>query len=81
MKHLLILAVVLLAGCDTINSYGLGGEPVLMCKARDGTAHIDDKLIGQEKVHASVVRRFSDADRLCEAVKPAAPAATAAAKP
>jgi hypothetical protein len=68
------LLVQLLPGCSTLNGYGIGGEPVLMCKHRDSTAHIDDKVAGPSDVHASVVRRFRDADSLC--AKPATPAAS-----
>jgi len=67
----ILAAGLVLAGCDTLNSYGVGGEPVLMCKFRDSTAHIDDKLAGPAQAHASVVRRFHDGDVLC--AKPAAP--------
>ena len=74
MTRILILAALALAGCGTLNGYGIGGEPVLMCKHRDSTAHIDDKLAGPSDVHASVVRRFRDADSLC--AKPAPPAAS-----
>jgi hypothetical protein len=81
-RTLIILALAaLLAGCDTLNSYGIGGEPRLICTYRDAKASIDDRVAGSDKVHGSIVRRFEDGDSLCAPLKPArvAPAAAASA--
>jgi uncharacterized protein YceK len=59
----IVLAVVLLSGCSTLNRYGVGGEPLLYC--RKGEAVIDDRLIGPDTARVSVVRRFADGDALC----------------
>lgn len=77
-RSLLLLALLPLVGCSTLNNHGIGGEPKLMCSFRDASAFIDDKLAGSGSVRASMVRRFEDADSLCVALKPAAPAASAA---
>lgn len=60
-----VLLLYLLVGCSALNNAGIGGEPVLMCKYRDGTAYIDDPVVGSDEVHASVARRFADVDALC----------------
>jgi hypothetical protein len=59
----LVLAIVLLSGCSTLNRYGVGGEPTLYC--RRGEAVIDDRLFGPDTARVSVVRRFADGDALC----------------
>lgn len=64
MKLVFVMAAVALSGCSTINNAGIGGAPVLAC-SKSGKAQIDDKLIGSEGVHLSVVRRFQDGDPLC----------------
>ena len=69
---LLALTLPLLAACESLNAFGVGGEPELLCHRRTGQARIDDKLLGPQAAHISVVRRFRDADELC-----AAPAAKA----
>ena len=84
---LAILIVVglgaLFVGCSTLNEYGIGGDPVLMCQYRDGAAYIDDKLAGSADVHGSMVRRFKDVDVLCakgqaqQGTPPAAPTSSA----
>jgi len=67
MKHsLLALLAVALTGCSTLNSYGVGGEPRIACYTRDNTAILDDHVVGSDSVHASVVRRITDADALCK---------------
>lgn len=60
-----VVGLVLLAmsGCSTLNSYGIGGPPKLMCSA--GLAEIDDRIAGSDAVRLSVVRRFADGDKLC----------------
>lgn len=64
MKTLATLAMAaLLAGCSTLNRYGIGGDPLLMC--RKGEAFIDDKLAGSDAARLSALRRFADADPLC----------------
>jgi uncharacterized protein YceK len=60
----IVLAIVLLSGCSTLNRYGIGGEPLLYC--RRGEAVIDDRLIGPDTARVSVVRRFTDGDALCK---------------
>jgi hypothetical protein len=70
------VALAALAGCSTLDDYGIGGEPRLMCSYREGHAVIDDKLAGSVRARASVVRRFEDGDSLC--AKPAAPVSPAA---
>ena len=64
MKTAITLALALsLAGCDTLNSFGIGGEPALVCAK--GVASIDDRIAGSDRVRVSVVRRFRDGDKLC----------------
>jgi len=59
-------AALTLAGCGTIGlDKHVGGEPALLCKARDGTAVLDDKLAGGAQWHLSVNRRFRDGDMMC----------------
>lgn len=70
---LFILIGPALSGCDTLNSYGIGGEPELVCKYRDGTAAIDDRIAGKDAMHGSMIRRFKDADELCAKLKAAPP--------
>jgi hypothetical protein len=60
---LILLALLLLSACSTLHSYGIGGAPLLMCRA--GEAFIDDKLAGTGDARLSAVRRFKDADALC----------------
>ena len=60
-----LLPLLLLAGCSTLNNYGIGGEPELICRYRDGIASIDDRIAGSDAMHASLVRRFKDGDSLC----------------
>ena len=54
----------LLAGCSTLESAGIGGEPRIYC--RQGVAMLDDRLIGPDQARLSVVRRIKDADALCK---------------
>lgn len=70
---LILLSMLALAGCATMNNHGIGGEPKLMCSFRDAGAFIDDKLIGSGSVRASVLRAFPDGNSLCVALKLAAP--------
>ena len=64
MKHaLILLAAVLLTGCGTLNSLGIGGEPKNTCA--NGVASIDDRIAGSDQVRVSVIRRFRDGDKLC----------------
>jgi hypothetical protein len=60
---ILILAACLLAGCSTLNRYGIGGEPLLYC--RKGQAVIDDRIAGPDQARLAIVRRFKDGDALC----------------
>jgi hypothetical protein len=72
MKRCLTFILLLaLAGCSTINEYGIGGEPRLLCAYRDGAPFIDDKLAGSDRVRGSVLRAFPDGASLCAAPKPA----------
>lgn len=64
MKLILILAAALLAGCSTLNDYGIGGAPMLYC--RGGEAVIDDRIVGPDEARLSFVRRFQDGDALCQ---------------
>lgn len=64
MRLALVLMAVLLAGCSTLNRYGIGGAPLLMC--RNGQALLDDKIAGTDEARLSAVRRFRDADALCQ---------------
>ena len=57
------LVLWLVTGCSTLNRYGIGGPPRLMCSA-DG-ALLDDRIAGPDAVRLSLVRRFVDGDRLC----------------
>jgi hypothetical protein len=59
----LILVGLTLAGCSTLNSYGIGGEPMIYC--RKGQAVIDDRIVGPDGARLSLVRRFADGDALC----------------
>jgi hypothetical protein len=56
--------LTLCVGCSTVNSYGIGGPPALLCG--DKRAYIDDKLAGSDEVRLSLVRRFKDGDELCK---------------
>lgn len=77
---LAIAAAAALSACSTLNNYGIGGEPLLVCKSRDATAFLDDRVLGSVAVHGSLVRRFADGDSLCAALmKPAALAPAPAA--
>ncbi|MEY4427729.1 MAG: hypothetical protein RLZZ182_418 [Pseudomonadota bacterium] len=76
MRYTLILSAVLLAGCSTLNNYGIGGEPRIACYTRDATAILDDKMAGPASAHGSIVRRITDADALCAPLR--AKAASAA---
>lgn len=67
MRLLAILALALLAGCDTLHSAGVGGEPMIYC--REGKAVLDDRIVGPDSARLSVLRRIKDADPLC-ALKP-----------
>lgn len=60
----IVLAILLLSGCSTLNRYGIGGPPQLYC--RKGEAVIDDRLAGPDSARVSVVRRFADGDALCK---------------
>lgn len=60
---LLIGILTLCMGCSTVNEYGIGGPPALLCGK--GAAYIDDKLAGSDAVRLSLVRRFEDGDKLC----------------
>ncbi len=62
MKAAIIMAF-LLAGCSTLESVGIGGEPRIYC--RQGEAVLDDRLLGPDQARLSVVRRISDADPIC----------------
>lgn len=64
---ILLLAAVLLSACTTLNRYGIGGEPLLYCRA--GQAVIDDRIVGPDQSRLAFVRRFKDGDGLC--AKPA----------
>lgn len=64
MKLMIILAAALLAGCSTLADYGIGGPPALVCAK--GQALIDDRLVGPDAARLSIVRRFADADALCQ---------------
>jgi hypothetical protein len=61
-----LIAALLLAGCSTLNEYGIGGEPLLYC--RKGEAVIDDRIVGPDDARLAIVRRFRDGDQLCPAV-------------
>jgi len=63
MKLLFIFVLALLAGCSTLESAGIGGEPLIYCRA--GEAVIDDRLVGPDAARLSLVRRIKDADPLC----------------
>jgi len=60
---LIIGILTLCVGCSTVNEYGIGGPPALLCGK--GAAYIDDKLAGSDAVRLSLVRRFEDGDELC----------------
>jgi hypothetical protein len=64
MKLLLLLAVLLLSGCSTLNRYGIGGAPLRMCDSA-GRLWIDDRIVGPDGARLSVMRRFADGDALC----------------
>jgi hypothetical protein len=61
---LLLIVAFMLLGCSTLHRYGVGGVPLLMC--RGGEAFIDDKLAGADAARLSAVRRFKDADGICQ---------------
>ena len=64
MIRLFVVAfAALLAGCSTLNGYGIGSPPRLVCMY--GEASIDDRLLGSDAVHLSLVRRMEDADAIC----------------
>lgn len=56
-------SVAALSGCSTLNSYGIGGPPKLACAG--SAAAIDDRIVGSDDMHVSMVRRFADGDALC----------------
>lgn len=65
MKAVFFLSLAgLLAGCSTLNEYGIGGEPLLYC--RQGEAVIDDRIVGPDQSRLAMVRRFKDGDKLCQ---------------
>jgi len=61
---LAVLVLFLLSGCSTLNKYGIGGPPKLMCA--NGQADIDDRIAGSDEVRLSLVRRFTDGDKVCK---------------
>jgi hypothetical protein len=61
---LMVGLLTLCVGCSTVNSYGIGGPPALLCG--DKRAYIDDKLAGSDELRLSLVRRFKDGDPLCK---------------
>lgn len=60
----LLIGVALLAGCSTLNEYGIGGEPLIYC--RQGAAVLDDRIAGPDSARLSFVRRLKDGDALCK---------------
>lgn len=64
---LIIGILTLCVGCSTVNEYGIGGPPVLLCGK--SAAYIDDKLAGSDEVRLSLVRRFKDGDPLCSQLR------------
>ena len=64
MKIVLALALAALSGCSTLNNHGIGGRPELVC-SKSGQAHIDDRLVGSDSVHLTLIRRFEGADSAC----------------
>ena len=68
IRMLIVLAIAVaafvLSGCSTLASYGIGGPPRLMC-GTDGKAVIDDRLVGPDAARLSLVRVFTDGDKLC----------------
>ena len=78
IRTLIALALAgLLAGCNTLNSAGIGGEPKLLCSFRTGKAVLDDRIAGTDRVSVTVARAFADGDQLCLPLK----AARAASSP
>lgn len=71
------LLALLLAGCSTLHNYGIGGPPVLQCQQRTAAAFVDDRILGSDATHLTLLRRMPDADPLC-LPRPASTAATAA---
>lgn len=70
MKRTILIALACaaafsLAACDTLHSAGIGGEPTLFCRARDGTGHLEDKVAGPDSARVAVNRRFRDGDLTC----------------
>lgn len=65
MKFLLVPLLLALTACSTLNEYGIGGDPKLMCSPKK-QAYIDDKLVGSDEVSLTVKRRFKDVDKTCE---------------
>jgi hypothetical protein len=61
---LCVVLAFMLLGCSTLHRYGVGGVPLLMC--RGGEAFIDDKIAGTDASRLSAVRRFKDADGICQ---------------
>lgn len=57
------LLMLFLSGCSTLNRYGIGGPPRLVCASH--VASIDDRIAGSDDMHLSLVRRFTDGDTLC----------------
>ena len=66
MTKLYILCLcVAISGCDTLNSYGIGGAPQLLCRPGQ-QAVIDDKLLSTESFSLSVIRKFEQGNSLCK---------------
>ena len=63
MRTTIIILALLLTGCDTLHSAGIGGEPRIYC--RQGEAVLDDRIIGPDAARLSVVRRIPDGDPVC----------------
>lgn len=77
MKYLTLLIALAVTGCSTLNDYGIGGAPRLVCTT--SAAAIDDRLLGSDDMHLSLVRRFADGDALCTPTEVKAPPVRAAA--
>jgi hypothetical protein len=65
MRAAILVIALFLPGCSTLNEYGIGGPPSLLCDSK-GQAVIDDRLIGPDAARVSMVRRFKDGDTLCK---------------
>ena len=61
---LLALVLLALSSCATLHPYGIGGEPLLYCRA--GEAVIDDRIAGPDAARLSIVRRVPDGDSQCQ---------------